>query len=62
MNREDLMNELAKLKTLDEKSYIDMMNELFYNIELDCTIPEAEKNKIIRQLKKLYEVLVDWSA
>lgn len=62
MNREDLMNSLAELKALDEKSYLDMMNELFYEIELDGGIPNADKNKIIRQLKKLYEILEPWSA
>lgn len=45
-----------------EKSYLDMMNELYEALDVDFLIPSKDKEKIMQELQKLFELVSPYSA
>lgn len=44
-----------------EKTYLEMLNELYEAIETDC-IPENDKEEIMETMNSLRDMLWDYSA
>ena len=45
-----------------EKSYLEMLEEIFITIDSDTTIPKKDKEKLMMELKILQEMIWKYSA
>lgn len=50
------------MKDVDEKSYLDLLNDLHDSIKSDETMPDVIKKRANDSLQKLFEILSSYSA